>query len=109
MVVAHYPWDYNTYFELLWKYKYVACPPGNGIDTYRYYEALHSGAIPIVLPNLCNKLSPFPAIYTNLNFEISKSCLSKQLKKLKYIDNELLQCEFWRKKMENDLNGSNFY
>ena len=39
----------NTYFERLGKSKFVICPRGKFIDSYRFYDALYSGAIPIVV------------------------------------------------------------
>lgn len=35
--------------RLMRKSLFVACPPGNGLDTHRFWEALYLGAIPIVL------------------------------------------------------------
>ncbi len=34
--------------QLLSKYKFVASPPGNGIDTHRTWEAMYLGCIPII-------------------------------------------------------------
>jgi len=31
------------------RHQYVLCPPGNGLDTHRYWEAQYWGAVPIVL------------------------------------------------------------
>ena len=31
------------------RFKYVACPRGNGVDTHRFWESLYRGSIPIVL------------------------------------------------------------
>lgn len=36
------------YSELVNRYRYVACPRGNGIDTHRFWETLYRGAIPVV-------------------------------------------------------------
>jgi hypothetical protein len=38
----------KEYFEEMTQYKYVACPRGLGIDTYRIWEAIHLGCIPIL-------------------------------------------------------------
>lgn len=35
--------------DALRKYGFVACPPGNGEDTHRVWEAMYLGAVPIVL------------------------------------------------------------
>jgi hypothetical protein len=40
--------DYPTYMGHMGNSKFVLCPPGNAIDTHRYYETLLMGAIPIV-------------------------------------------------------------
>lgn len=38
----------QAYYEELQKHLFVFCPPGNGKDTHRVWEALYFGAIPIV-------------------------------------------------------------
>lgn len=39
-------WSYARHSS---RYKYVACPRGNGLDTHRFWESLYRGSIPIVL------------------------------------------------------------
>jgi hypothetical protein len=34
------------------KYKYIACPRGNGTDTHRFWETLYRGSIPVVKKSL---------------------------------------------------------
>ena len=34
------------------RHQYVLCPPGNGLDTHRYWEAFYWGAVPIVLKSI---------------------------------------------------------
>lgn len=48
-------WDFQRgriaprkYAKLAEKYKFVACPRGNGLDTHRFWETLYRGSIPIV-------------------------------------------------------------
>ena len=36
------------YIEDIRSHKFVLCPRGNGIDTYRFWESLYLGAIPVV-------------------------------------------------------------
>jgi hypothetical protein len=38
----------HQYADLSSKFKFIACPRGNGIDTHRFWEALYRGSIPIV-------------------------------------------------------------
>ena len=39
----------DTFFERLGKSKFVICPRGNALDTFRFYDAIYAGAIPIVV------------------------------------------------------------
>lgn len=41
--------DFETYIKNLNNYKFVASPPGRGIDTHRTWESLMCGCIPIVM------------------------------------------------------------
>ena len=51
------------------KYRYILCPPGNGIDTHRFWEALIAGSIPVALKSLNYKnFDNLNAIFLN-NFE----------------------------------------
>jgi hypothetical protein len=43
------PQDPYRYRRELVRYRYVACPPGNGPDTHRLWEALALGVTPVVL------------------------------------------------------------
>ena len=42
---------YVKYFNELLDHVFVACPEGFGIDSYRFYETLYLGRIPVVLHN----------------------------------------------------------
>lgn len=42
---------YIEYFSKNLDYMFVACPPGFGVDSYRFYETLYLGRIPVVLRN----------------------------------------------------------
>ena len=39
---------YEDYLSELSRHRFVACPPGNGVDCYRILESIYLGAIPIV-------------------------------------------------------------
>ena len=43
------------YRDDLEKYKYVLCPPGNGIQTHRLWEAMYFGSIPVVKDSILYK------------------------------------------------------
>lgn len=38
----------SSYKDQLKQYKYVLCPPGNGPDTHRVWEALYSNSVPVI-------------------------------------------------------------
>lgn len=42
---------YVNYFNELLDHVFVSCPEGYGIDSYRFYETLYLGRIPVVLHN----------------------------------------------------------
>jgi len=52
--------QYGEYLRDLQQSKFVLCPPGNGWDTHRVWEALYMGAFPLV-PS-----GPFDALYEDL-------------------------------------------
>lgn len=66
-------WD-EKYYELLSKYKFSFCPPGDFKWTYRYYESLLLGVIPVVNNNNCKSLKfgsiePFQIKSNKFNFQ----------------------------------------
>lgn len=59
------PWDVienhmspYEYPKIQSKYRYVLCPPGNGIDTHRLWETIYRGGIPIVLDDSWSRSLP---------------------------------------------------
>jgi hypothetical protein len=44
--------EHEVFVKNLLKYQFIACPPGNGIDTFRVLESLYCGAVPILLDNV---------------------------------------------------------
>jgi hypothetical protein len=54
-VVASKNLEMSEYIKDLEKYKFVLCPPGNGIQTHRTWEALYFGSTPIVKDSILYK------------------------------------------------------
>lgn len=51
------------YYQDIYKYRFVLSPEGNGIDTYRTWESIFCGAIPIVQKsNFSSYIREFPII-----------------------------------------------
>jgi hypothetical protein len=56
--------DPEEYYEDIKKYKFVLCPWGNGYDTYRFWESLYLGAIPVTKThNAYKSFKNLPAIF----------------------------------------------
>ena len=54
-VIAANNLEMAKYRDDLEKYKYVLCPPGNGIQTHRLWEAMYFGSIPVVKDSILYK------------------------------------------------------
>ncbi len=86
----------SWYYEMLLKYKYVACPKGLGIDTHRTWESLYMGAIPIVLKS---SISPvyegLPVIQLDRWEELNEDSLTIPANS----SYEKLELDFWVSKI----------
>jgi hypothetical protein len=49
---GRYPLSPDQYLQLLRAHAFCLCPPGRGIDTFRTWDALYSGTIPVVSKGL---------------------------------------------------------
>lgn len=84
---------------------FCACPKGNGLDTYRFWEALYLGTIPIVdYGKFYDQIGDLPKLdiksWSELNFYSKETLIKtfkKQKKKLKNI--KLIYFDFWKKKI----------
>lgn len=58
----------NMFFQKLGQSKFVICPRGNALDTFRFFDTIYSGAIPIVIKeNFHNSFffKNIPILYLN--------------------------------------------
>ena len=68
------------------KYKYVLCPPGNGIQTHRLWEAMYYGSIPVVKDSILYKS------FKNLNIIFVDNFKNIKIKELnKNINKQAIQ------------------
>lgn len=82
----------GTYPADLASHRFICCPPGNGIDTHRMWEALYAGTIPIVLRSpVTEAFSDLPIVMVDSYTEVTLPFLKKHYE-------ELIQREFsWNK------------
>lgn len=88
----------EDYSKNLKEFKFVLCPQGNGIDTHRIWEALYSGAIPVVEKHISHKnLEGLPILFLDDLKNISPEKLTMYLEKINYedLDFNKLTCSYW--------------
>lgn len=98
----------EQFFDKILKYKMIACPIGNGVDTHRLWEVLYSGRVPVTV-----KVGDFKIyeLYDKLPvvvLENERDLLDKDLIYSKYeqVKNKSLEyatMNFWKNKLKNCL------
>jgi len=87
---------FETYCEHMSAYQWVICPPGNGVDTHRLWEALYLGCYPITLENRIYKDYDLPILQIKKWSDISSALLEEHYDKWKdkqYFDQ--LKMNWW--------------
>ena len=99
---------YKEYCEDMARFKFVACPPGNGIDSHRIWEALYMGCIPIVIKNLINEHLDLPILRVNKYSEVTSKLLFDYLEFYKTHDfnYDQAQLSYWINKILENLKNS---
>lgn len=90
---------YIKYFNECLRHKYIQCPEGFGIDSYRFYETLYLGRIPVVLHNpVTDMFHELPILFLNSWDEFDEK--SKEFEQSFNIENysfEKLSWRYWEK------------
>ena len=92
--------SFEEYCENMSKYKYVICPPGNGVDTHRVWEALYMGCIPIVLDHQIFQEYDLPIIRIKNWSEVTNELLDTEMM-IKGLD---LFFSRWKNKIQIEFN-----
>lgn len=69
-----------SFMQYIWdlaRYKFVLCPPGNGVDTHRVWETLYLGSYPIVLKHHIYSSYDLPILQVNDWQEVTPKLLSE--------------------------------
>lgn len=95
------------YIEDLSQYKFAICPDGNGVDTYRVWECLYLGVVPIVCDSIqMNFFSDLPILYLK-NFDNITPYLLDGMYEKKFKDKnfnlEKLDISYWKNMIKKDL------
>jgi hypothetical protein len=96
---------FPEYCETMAQYKFVASPPGNGIDCHRNWEAIYLGCIPIVIDNLVYRDYDLPMIKVKSYKEITPEFLENYLNYYNFhqYNYDHASLSYWEKRMRNDL------
>lgn len=94
-ITEEYGLNYEQYCENMSHYKFIICPPGNGVDTHRFWEALYLGCIPIVLKHRIYRDFNLPIIQVNKWEEITQELLNQPV----VGNTEQLYMSYWKKRI----------
>jgi hypothetical protein len=74
----------HIHYEYIQSHKFVACPPGNGLDTHRLWESLYMGSIPIVEDNHLNRYFAkyFPILLVERWTDLNEEYLNKKYEEI---------------------------
>jgi hypothetical protein len=88
--------DLNYYLDQISKFKFVACPQGNGIDTHRLWETIYAGSIPIATKHISLETTNFLPIIFVENFDkVNLDQLIKDSQILSTFNFEKLKINYW--------------
>ncbi len=100
------------FLDDLIRHRFVACPPGNGVDTHRMWESLVAGAIPVVLRSTA--VEPFahlPILFVKDYRELTRELLSEAFVRLQVplqVPAEM-HSEFWGEQIRRAGDGLRGY
>lgn len=107
--------SYREYLLELKRHRFCLCPIGNGIDTFRLWEALYMGCIPVITRRINkervlveqykhdNVYSRIPKIKIDYWEDFNPGILTEYLYNATYFKSDILDFGFWRKKINDQL------
>ncbi len=92
----------QAYARGLATHHFVLCPPGNGEDTHRFWEALYAGAVPVIRRSAAmSHFHEIPAVVTEDLRLIERGFLAEMAQRCKAgSPSPLLQLDHWRSHFE---------
>lgn len=94
----------ESYLQQLRSHHFVFCPPGNGEDTHRMWEALYAGAIPVVRESVAmREFHDLPILFLkdlrNVTEDILRGDLQSRTTEKKTL--EKLDAAYWQVQIES--------
>jgi len=93
----------RKFYNIMLDHLFIACPEGNGVDTFRFWETLYMGRYPVVLHNRVNiAFSDLPVLILNKWEDFEKEYLTflERIKNKKFSYKKLTQ-EYWIDRINN--------
>lgn len=84
------------------RHRFVLCPPGNGRDTHRMWEALYAGTIPIVQRHpALSAFSDLPILFVEDLVSVSPQQLEREYERMTSLswNMEKLFLPWWRERL----------
>ena len=100
--------EVEEFFDEIARHVYVLCPQGNGIDTYRFWETLYLGSIPIVRDcPLVRYFSGLPMLVINQWSDITPGLLKEQyetyLSKEELFSFDKAKLSYWKELISSNV------
>ncbi|MFV0337001.1 MAG: hypothetical protein ACK5LK_01985 [Chthoniobacterales bacterium] len=87
----------SGYLHDLMSHHFVLCPPGNGEDTHRMWEALYCGAIPVVRNSPAMRdFHELPVLFVNDFLTLTPEFLEKKIGQWDSHSRKQLDVKFWQ-------------
>jgi hypothetical protein len=89
-----------SYLQALRSHRFVLCPPGNGVDTHRFWEALYCGAVPVIRRSVAmNYFTGLPVVLLDDLREVTPRALHDHPSSRMAFDDTILRLDYWRDKI----------
>jgi hypothetical protein len=83
LTVREEPLSLERFLEEMTSHRFVLCPPGNGIDTHRFWEALYSRTIPVALVHASlDAFRDLPVLFVRDFRELTRDFLANEYERI---------------------------
>jgi hypothetical protein len=73
----------ETFVEEMTSHRFMLCPPGNGIDTHRLWEALYSRTIPVALASpTMDAFRDLPILFVEDFRQLTRDSLAREYERI---------------------------
>jgi hypothetical protein len=74
---------FETFVEEMASHRFMLCPPGNGVDTHRLWEALYSRTIPVALASLeMDAFRDLPILFIEDFRQLTRDFLAREYERI---------------------------